>query len=211
MGVVLLASCLGESNQMSEGRCGGPTSGRCAERAERVLLGPGTFPLGTGYPRVFDVPAGGKVRVRLVTNLALVIPGRSELARHGLALPTRFDLHGHRHVAPREASTLEPRWIVIEDVATGSELVIDTLRAKEVARTVIRGRTILLDYDRAQGARLLRLGNLHVDRARFDASTRFPTDRSWPVPAGEDELARRPVDALFDEILSSIRKAPTAS
>ena len=64
---------------------------------------------------------------------------------------------------------------------------------------------IVLDYD--EGVRRLRNGNLFADKSRFDTSARFPTDRFWPVPPADAVHARNPVDALFDQILASIRKA----
>ena len=207
VGVVLLASCISERREAPADRCGEPSAAGCGDALENVLVGPGTFPLGTAYPRVFDIPAGGEVRVRLVHDVPITIPGRSELARYGLAHPTHVDIHGYRHMPPRTRPILGLNRLVIEDVATGSELRINTLRAEEIDRTVIRDRTIILDYDTDQGVRLLRFGNLYVDKSKFDTSARFPTDRFWPLPPADAVLARKPVDALFDQILASIRKA----
>ncbi len=207
VGAVLLASCIGERREAPAERCGEPPAAGCSDALENVLVGPGTFPLGTAYPRVFDVPAGGEVRVRPVHGGMIPIPGRSELARYGLAHPTRVDIHGYTYMPPRTRPILGLNRLVIEDVATGSELIINTLRAEETDRTIIQNRMIILDYDTDQGVRLLRFANLDVDRSKFDTSARFPTDRFWPLPPADAVLARNPVDALFDQILASIRKA----
>ena len=191
VGAVLLASCIGERREAPAERCGELPAASCRDA---LLVGPGTFPLDTADARVFDVPAGARVQARLVylgegVYRASVV--RSELARYGLTDSGHF--------------LDSDEWILIQDVATGSELRISTLSAEELDRTIIRNRMIVLDYD--EGIRQPRLGNLFVDRSTFDTSARFPTDRFWPVPPADAVHARNPVDALFDQILASIRKA----
>ena len=191
VGAVLLASCIGERREAPAERCGELPAASCRDA---LLVGPGTFPLDTADARVFDVPAGARVQARLIylgEGVHRASVGRSELARYGLTDSGHF----------LDAD----EWILIRDVATGSELRISTLSAEELDRTIIQNRMIVLDYD--EGIRQPRLGNLFVDRSKFDTSARFPTDRFWPVPPADDVLARNPVDALFDQILASIRKA----
>lgn len=212
IGVVLLTSCLAGRVERSADGCDGPPGDGCTGAGGTVLVGPGTFPLGTAYPRVVDVPAGSAVRVsfpvEMVPLSTLFAISDAELARYGLARPPHgllADLDG---------------WMVIEDVATGSEVRIRTLRATEIDRTIIRNRTILHAYDPTRGVplypdpprglRTLRYGHLYVlhdERRRIESSARFPADRFWPWPTAEAILARKPVDALFDQILASIRKA----
>ena len=91
VGAVLLASCIGERREAPAERCGEPPAAACSDTLENVLVGPGTFPLGTAYPRVFDVPAGARVQARLVypgqledRALGFTWSWSSERARHGL-------------------------------------------------------------------------------------------------------------------------------
>ena len=205
LGAVLLASCFGEGSEVPADGCGEPSGINCPA----VLRGPGTFPLSTVRPRVFDVPAGGEVVVRLVSPGGFNVPRRSEFA--GLTHLTSWDLREPADISPLDVPA-SGAWLVIEDVGTGSELFVWHDGAKEEGRTVIRNRTMFLNIDPDFGARLLYSANLEpeenlaVDRRKFDTSARFPTDRSWPLPTAEEALARKPVDALFDAILSSIRR-----
>ena len=196
---VLLAGCIGGRGEAPPEPCGEGSAAGCSDAAESVLVGPGTFPLGTAYARVFDVPAGGRVQARLVYLRKVLDRARawswsSDRARHGLdpEPPLLLDYN---------------KWILIRDVTTGSELRVSTLRAEEIDRTIIRNRMIVLDYDTDEGIRRLRNGNLFVDPSNFDTSARFPTDRFWPLPPADAVHARNPVDELFDQILASIRKA----
>ena len=133
VGAVLLASCLGERREAPAERCGELPAASCRDA---LLVGPGTFPLDTADARVFDVPAGARVQARLVylgEGVYRASAGRSELARYGLTDSGHF--------------LDSDEWILIQDVATGSELRISTLSAEELDRTIIRNRMIVLDYD----------------------------------------------------------------
>ncbi len=143
---------------------------------------------------IFDVPAGVPVVLFSMAPSRRAIRGddpERQGVDHEALVPS--PLRRHRIDPPPWSTAITHR-------TTGSSLLVDNRTGEEIARVIIAAgpspHELILQYA---------TGRFVIDRYTGETIARFPLDRVSILPTVDVLFARTPMDAIFDEILASIR------
>lgn len=177
-------------------RCADTTDGGCVHAAHAEQTG-GSTTHGVRFSRyIFDVPDGVPVRVEHFDLAELrkhadLDSGPDLLGPNWPFVPSPFRRHD---VGPPRRATQITHW------PTGSTLSLDPKTGRESGRVLFPEdappRHMIVQYP---------TGRFVMDRYTLETIARFPLDRVSILPAVDVLFARTRVDALFDDIVESIR------